>query len=302
MMGATVKADLVDYASHDDDNARWSELRFRLGDVVISTRSKHGTTWTQMLCALLVFQTPTLPAPLGMLSPWLDHRVEPLDAVLARLEAQMHRRIIKTHTPLDGIPLDPRATYVVVARHPLDAAVSLYHHSDNLDRARIAALTGNPAPRGERPRPVLRDWLRAWIEIDASPRDALESPRGVLWHLSDAWRRRREPNVVLVHYEDLLADLEGQMRRLAERLRIEVPEDRWPSLVDAASFERMRARADQLAPDTAGVLVDRAAFFQRGRSGAAREILTVEEIARYEARASQLAPPHLLAWLHRPER
>ena len=66
--------------------------------------------------------------------------------VFARLAAQPHRRFIKTHTPLDGVPLDPRAHYVVVARHPLDMAVSLYHQSANLDRARIAELTGQPDP------------------------------------------------------------------------------------------------------------------------------------------------------------
>jgi hypothetical protein len=31
---------------------------------VISTRSKSGTTWAQMICALLVFQHPVLSAPL----------------------------------------------------------------------------------------------------------------------------------------------------------------------------------------------------------------------------------------------
>jgi sulfotransferase family protein len=46
--------------------------------------------------------------------------------VFAQLAAQEHRRFIKTHTPLDGIPLDPRVTYLVTARHPLDVAVSLY--------------------------------------------------------------------------------------------------------------------------------------------------------------------------------
>ena len=62
----------------------------------------------------------------------------------------------------------------------------------------------------------------------------------------------------------------------------------------------MRARADQLAPDTQGVLKDRAAFFRRGRSGAGREELGEAELARYFARAAELAPPDLLGWLHRP--
>ena len=128
----------VVYASDVDDNRRWSGIPLRDGDLVVSARSKHGTTWMQQICALLVFGVTDLPAPLGWLSPWVDWRVEPLDDLRARLAAQPHRRILKTHTPLDGLPLDPRATYVVVARHPLDAAVSLYHQGDNLDRARVS--------------------------------------------------------------------------------------------------------------------------------------------------------------------
>ena len=77
-----------------------------------------------MICALLVFGSAELPAPLGELSPWLDWLVTPQDELFARLAAQEHRRIIKTHTPLDGIVLSPLATYIVVAHDPLDAAVS----------------------------------------------------------------------------------------------------------------------------------------------------------------------------------
>ena len=137
------------------------------GDVVISTRSKSGTTWMQMICALLVFRTPDLPAPLAEMSPWLDWLAVPVD-VLARLADQRHRRFLKTHTPLDGLPLDPAVTYVVVARHPLDTAVSLYHQGANLDRARIAELTGSPEIQP--PRPPLPDWLDGWVDADPSPR------------------------------------------------------------------------------------------------------------------------------------
>ena len=42
------------------------------------------------------------------------------------------------------------------------------------------------------------------------------------------------------------------MRRLARRLGIEVAESTWPGLVDAARFEQMKARADDLAPDPVG--------------------------------------------------
>ena len=288
----------VRYRSDDEDSARWLGFPFRQGDIVISTRSKCGTTWVQMICALLVFQTADLPAPLGQLSPWLDWLVAPRDEVYGQLSAQEHRRFVKTHTPLDGIVLDPRATYIVVARHPLDMAVSLYHQGDNLDRDRIRQLTGSTSPVVPSTRPALREWLLSWIDWAGSPRDRLDSLPGVMWHLSDAWTRRSEANIVLVHYDDLCADLEGEMRRLAGRLGIDVTEARWPELVDAARFEQMQARADRLAPDAAGVLKDRARFFRRGSSGAGRELLSSDEVAHYRARTKHMAPPDLLSWLH----
>jgi hypothetical protein len=286
------------YVSSDEDSARWDGFPFRDGDIVISTRSKSGTTWMQMICALLVFQTPRLPAPLPTLSPWLDWLVVPRDEVLAQLEAQPHRRFVKTHTPLDGVPIDPRATYIVVARHPLDLAVSLFHQGENLDRQRMAELIGTPAGV-ERPAPPVPDALLGWIDHDPAPADELDSLPGVMWHLADAWRRRHEPNVLLVHYADLSADLDGEMRRIAARLGITVPAETWPELVDAAGFTRMRARAGELAPDPTGVLKDRNAFFRAGRSGAGRDVLSDEQYAHYLDRAATLGPPDLQEWLHR---
>jgi len=289
------------YQSSDEDSARWDGFVFRPGDIVISTRSKSGTTWAQMICALLVFQTAELPAPLSSLSPWLDWLIVPRADVIARLDAQRHRRFIKTHTPLDGLPLDPQATFIVVARHPLDMAVSLFHQSRNLNRERIAELTGTPLGRPTKTveAPPMHDSLVAWIEREVAPADALDSLPGVLWHLRDAWERRDQGNVLLLHYADLSADLEGSMRALADRLGIVVPEERWPELVTAAGFDQMRAKAKDLAPDPSGIMKDVNAFFRRGSSGSGRELLTDDEYASYVKRAAELAPPDLLTWLHR---
>lgn len=287
------------YVSADEDSARWQGLSLREGDVVVSTRTKHGTTWLQTILLLLIHQQPELPAPLGHLSPWLDHLVEPLEAVATRLAAQRHRRVIKTHTPLDGVPIDPRVTYVVGARHPLDAAVAMYHQGDNLDRELMHQLIGTPPPPTSASRPPLEEWLRAWVERDADPVHALDSLPGVLWHLSDAWSRRDQGNVVLVHFDDLLDDLSGQMRRLADHLDLHPPRHGWEDLVEAATFEKMRARAADLVPDPVGILRDPNAFFRRGRSGAGTELLDSATLARYEERTTALAPTDLLSWLHR---
>jgi aryl sulfotransferase len=294
-----VPANPTRYTSADEDSGRWVGFPFRRGDIVISARSKTGTTWVQMICALLIFQTAALPDSLSSMSPWLDWLITPRGEVFDQLAAQSHRRFIKSHTPLDGLPVDAKVTYIVTGRHPLDMAVSLYHQGENLNRARIAELTGRAGPRPVGPRIPLHQWLLEWIESDASPDESLDSLRGVMWHLVDAWQRRDRQDVVLVHYEDLVADLEREMRRLASRLRITVPESKWPLLVDGATFAQMRARAESVAPDPASILKDPRAFFRRGSSGAGADALTSVELERYYLKASPLAPPDLLEWLHR---
>ncbi len=286
------------YTTSDEDSARWRGFAFRDGDVFISTRTKHGTTWMQMICALLIFRTPELPAPIADLSPWMDWTIRPRDEVWALLDAQTHRRFVKTHTPLDGVPLDPRVSYVVVARHPLDAAISLYHQQHNLDRRRWSELTGSPPPDPSRLTASLHDSLLAWIELDLDPHEHLDSLPGVAAHLTDAWSRRDDANVVLVHYDELQRDLEGTMRRLAGRFGIEIDDATWPALVGAASFDAMRSRADDAVPDRSGVIRDPRRFFRRGSSGGRFDELSADEIARFEERIARLTPPDLCRWLN----
>ncbi|MDP1820745.1 MAG: sulfotransferase domain-containing protein [Acidimicrobiales bacterium] len=295
------------------DNSRWEGFEFRPDDIVISTPPKCGTTWTQMIVALLLFQTPDLPAPLAKLSPWLDMRTRSRKEVFADLAAQTHRRFIKTHTPLSGLPVAEGVTYICVARDPRDVALSMSDHMSNLDFGRMIALNaaaaeadGLDAPPVPMPPPTDLDqspqaqfWR--WV-LDDSPVGAASSslPRTV-GHVQTFWDERDREHVVLVHYQDLKDDLEGEMRRLADRLGIGVPEDRWPALVHAAGFESMRRQASITAPNTdAGFWLDTTAFFRRGRSGAWREILRNDvEIRRYQERVATLGPPDLLEWLHR---
>lgn len=283
----------------DGDSARWLDFELRDDDIIISTRSKSGTTWLQMICALLIFDTPDLPRPLPELSPWLDWLVLPKDELFEDLGAQTHRRFIKTHTPLDGLPHDDRVTYIVVARHPLDAAVSLYHQMLNINRQRLAELTGNSELAQPKQPPTLDEWLARWIESEATAQENLDSFGGVFHHLTDAWNRKDEPNVVLVHYADLLNDLDGEMKRIAGLLEIDVTNERVDELADAATFRSMQANGDTLVPDPAAVLTDKSRFFRSGRSGAGSDILDPDALAAYLARASRAAPPDLLTWLHR---
>src|SRR3954451_4333770 len=97
-----VDAPRVRYVSEFHDSARWDGFEFRDGDIVIRPPAKCGTTWTQTICALLIFGTAEVDRPLSIISPWFEMLTRSRDDVVADLAEQTHRRFIKSHTPLDG--------------------------------------------------------------------------------------------------------------------------------------------------------------------------------------------------------
>jgi hypothetical protein len=295
------------YRSIVADSARWDGFAIRPGDIVISTPSKCGTTWTQMLCALLIFDGPAFPAPLDEVSPWLDMCTRPLAEVTTDLAAQTHRRFIKTHTPLDGLPLHPDVTYLVVGRDPRDVAISFEHHVANVDfehflqlraaaigNADLAEFPEDPAPSED---PAER--FRIFVTDDAPGGGGPPTLASMLQHLDTAWQRRGDPNVFLFHYADLKADLAGELLRLAGVLGIASSPDRARELAAEASLARMRERAAEVAPTASqGTWKDVRAFFRSGGTGEWRERVSASDLAAYEARVAQLVSPELAAWVH----
>lgn len=285
------------------DSARWSGIDLRPGDIVISTPPKCGTTWTQMLCALLVFDGPDYPAPLEQLSPWIDMLNKPISEVRATLDAQKHRRILKTHTPLDGIPLRPDVDYVVVGRDPRDVAVSWEHHMANLDLGRFLELRASavdPDDDWVPPLPAIADDpIARFRQFITSGDEGTLTLADVLQHLEVAWNRRHLPNVHLVHYRDLRHDAARELVRLARALGFSLTHDRARELAAEAGLERMRDRADDIVPSASlGLWHDNSRFIRTGGQGEWRAWMTPEEEQQYWQRIGSLVGPDLSRWVH----
>lgn len=285
------------------NSARWKGFEHRDDDILICTAYKAGTTWTQRICSLLVFQTPELDRPLTTISPWLEINGQPIEKLRSDYAAQTHRRFIKTHTPLDGLPYRADTTYLFVARDPRDIFMSMLNHMENstdaagdlmTERSTVARVELDEMPTD--PAGFLRAWLTTgtfdW-EDDGWPFWSVFS------HGLSFWKFRHLPNVHFIHYADLLADLDGQMRRISAALSIPINEDIWPSLVEAARFETMKGAADQMAPDVDwGGWKDNTRFFNKGGAGQWRTVLTEEDLAFYEETVARKLPDDLNRWLH----
>jgi hypothetical protein len=298
---------LAVYSTLMVDATRWQRFQTRPGDIVISTPPKSGTTWMQMLCAVLVHDTTDLPVPLDELSPWLDFRASSEAEVFSRLDAQQHRRIIKTHTPLDGLTLDDDVVYIVVGRDPRDVMVSFEHHMANVEIERVmGALAGQGIDVGDGPPetmvlgppddPYAR--FRAFIDDD-EVRNEDPSLASILRHLETGWERRFASNVGLFHYADLQADTLGEMRRLAHLLATHQDRRRLRELVEATTLEAMRAKAATVVPESSlGVFREPAAFFRTGGSGEWRDRSDFRLLLRYQERARSLVDDELMRWVH----
>ncbi len=119
-------------------------------------------------------------------------------------------------------------------------------------------------------------------------------------HLATFWEVREQPNVVLVHYADLQRDLEGEMRRIAQRLDIDIDENRLPDLVAAARFDTMRdtsRRASCPRPPMASCrAIERSSTAAAMANGKNCSIKAGRR--RYAERVNQLAPTDLTEWAH----
>jgi len=292
------------YQNTGADSARWGLYEPRRGDIIITTPPKAGTTLTQMLCALLVFDSTEFPAPMDDLSPWFDMLTRSDGEALAIISNQNHRRFIKTHTPIDGLPLFDEVTYVCVGRDPRDMLVSWEHHVANMDREALltaiseAGTIEQVLPHMQQSHESLTSRVDAWLQNDSS--NATMSLAVVANHLQQSWDHRTKDNVVLLHFEDLKADRAGAMQAMASAAGLEVAPARATELAAAAGLDQMRERAEELAPNTKGVFHDPAKFFRSGQGGEWEAYTTAEQRSVYAERVSELLSADLLDWLERP--
>jgi aryl sulfotransferase len=284
------------------DSRRWSGYKPRESDVVIATAPKVGTTWMQQIVRLLIFQSPE-PRPLWELSPWIDCRFRaPIEEVLPVIERQTHRRFLKSHLPLDALPIYDEVRYIHVARDGRDACMSLLNHFNsfvpealvNFDRIGLADET----IRRSYPRPPTteREFFLYWLDDETDLPTRMSA--GFFSLERSFWAERRRSNLLLVHYNDLKADLFGEMKRIADFLGITTPDILWPQLVEAASFEAMKRDGGTLMAGTERVFKGgHETFLYRGTNSRWRGVLTDADLDRYERRIKAELSPTLIRWL-----
>ena len=277
------------YKTDNSDSARWDHFTGRDDDIFVCTPARCGTTWTQTLCCLLLFGWRDFTIKPSDVSPWYDSVFYPVEAVNAVLEAQDHRRLIKTHTPLDGIPYNPKSTYVTVFRDPRDMFFSLRHHMDNFERA---DFTLDPDADVSGP---FREWLGMPTGEGVS---ATRSFAHLVAQFQGYKRFEHLGNIHFFHYSDMKRNLPAEIARLAHVLDIAVTADDIAQICHIADFKNMRGNAAQFTPYAGiGFWKRDENFFNKGVSGQWQDSLGSEDLALYDERLAALLGAEDAAWL-----
>ena len=273
------------------DASRWDRFQLRQDDIIIDTWSKAGTTLTQQIVGQLLFNGDAdVIGP--MLSPWLDFRMIPPEVSLI-LEAQTHRRFIKSHLPIEALPHSPTVSYLYIGRDFRDVIWSWHNHASNFTDTAIAQMDD---VRGDHPAPARPDPdVRAFYNAVLADETLLPHP---FWaHVRGWWAARTRPNVLLLHFARLIDDLPGQVRTIAAFLGAPIDESRFDDIIAHCDIDFMRRRGAQSGAFDQTFKGGAATFFNKGVNGRWRAVLSPQEIARADEIAARELPADCAHWL-----
>jgi aryl sulfotransferase len=242
-------------------------------------------------------------------SVWLDFALGSLGNDVKKLVEQTHRRFIKTHLPLDGLPFYDHVRYIVVSRNPRDVFMSLWNHYNGYTTFAYEEINNRPGRVGP-PQPVcpsdIREFWKMWITRGWFEWEDEGYPFwSTMRHVQTWWDHRHRSNILFVHYNHLKEDIAGQIRRIADYLGIEASEDLIDLAVRSTTIDAMRDSAleDQKEREAvAEIFKDGAhSFYYKGTNNRWKDVLTADDLALYEAAAERNLSKSCRAWLEEGE-
>ncbi|WP_200250688.1 sulfotransferase domain-containing protein [Thiococcus pfennigii] len=282
------------FASRHIDSTIWNLVPLRADDIIVGSYAKSGTTWLQTILCRLV-HGPSACLDISELSPWVESRHGEISNKLSLLKRQQHRRVLKTHLPLNSLVWDARVRYVYIARDAVDVAWSLHHHHKMANDAWYTFLNTQDDSLGVRFQPPSGDAKRyffEWLESDGLP----------FWpyrkNVLSWWHARFLDNVFLLHFKNLKTEFRKTVKKLAMFLEIEIDAGMLNWVESLTKFDHMRAHAELYAPNSGRFWSGGAeTFFHKGEDGLWRSSLSGQEFARYQRLLQGSLGPSCSRWI-----
>jgi Sulfotransferase domain len=198
-------------------------------DVFVMTFAKSGTNWMMQIAHQLIYHGKSDYNHLHDVVPWPDTTIMPffMKKYAIPIEEATHwehspekKRVIKTHYNWDLLPHSDQAKYIAVIRDPKDIFVSNYLFVRD-------GVYGSAMPS-----------VDTWFDLFLSP----HFPLGGSWAVNAAgyWAERHRPNVLIVSFKSMKADLRGIVVKVADFLNIRESDALIDEVCRLSSFDYMK--------------------------------------------------------------
>lgn len=233
-------------------------------DIFIVTYPKSGTTWLQMIVYQLTTDGAMEFAHIDEVSPDLEETLMPRGRQISGLPGTL--RAVKSHHQYRDVLKGP-GRYIYGVRNGLDVAVSYYHHA----RKYWPGWNGRPLDE------FFDEFMKGRV------------PYGSWFEHVEGWLRNEERlNVLIVSYEELSADLETGVKRIADFCGITIDPAAMPRILERCAFAFMREHEHRLAvrgrtppPDT------KTPFIRQGKVGGWQQELDPRLVSEFQRACDQ---------------
>ena len=170
-------------------------------------------------------------------------------------------RVIKTHLAAQSVPVNDAAKYITIIRDPKEVLVSMYHFAPQAF-AFVGFQTGTP-----------EYWVGKFLKNQVP---------GGSWaeHTASWWALGDRPNVYIVAFNHLKADVNGEIDRISEFLGVELSPEQRQQVIEKSSFDYMKAINHKFSPIIGNT--DMPDVIRRGKTGTGSELFSKEQLARVD--------------------
>jgi len=205
----------------EESETRGMAFRPRPTDVIIAPFTKCGTTWLQQIAHSLQTRGSMDFEEISNVVPWIELAYDlgiDLDA-----DQAAEPRVFKSHLSWHEVPKG--GLYIVSFRNPANVFISVYRFFE-----------GFFFEPGTIDLDTFFQWRNPPTEMGV---------RGYWHHLASWWDQRNNPDVLLLCYEDMLADLPGTVQHIAAFMNIPLDDELFNIVVQQASREFMLEHKEQ---------------------------------------------------------
>jgi hypothetical protein len=241
----------------------------RPDDIFIVSYPRSGTTWMQMILYQLSSDGNMNFTHISEVCPWFERMLSFNIMNGKDLEKLPSPRIFKSHLSYKWIP-HGSCKYIYVIRDGKDVAVSYFHfYTSHLN------FTGNFSEFFD------KYFMRGNVQYGS-------------WfkHVAQWKKHEKDSDVLFIHYEDLVNDLESTLSRIIAFCGFDVAEDRMPEIIERCSFAFMKKYENKFDHISAVIWekgYKQNSFIRKGQSGSGnnyfnneQETLFNEELTRME--------------------